>query len=170
MWPFRLSRQEPGEGGQRLLARMVLEALGVLFGGFGIEANGDQEADDQIVPRLRGLCHLGAGLGQEQAAIGLGLDQPVALEAADRRGDGGLGDAHATRKVHRARLAFLAQKVGDEFDVILGRRGAVGLALAGEAGGVVLGGGRGAASAAGRRMVGTGFPSWDAFDSASIIT
>jgi len=42
----------------------------------------------------------------------------------------------------RARLALLPQQVGDQLDIILGRGGPVGLALAGETGGVVLGGGQ----------------------------
>ena len=132
------------EGGQGLLAGMVLQPLGVLLGRLGIQADGDQEAHHQVMPRLCGGRHVLAGLGQEQPAIGLGFHQPVALQAADRVGHRRLGDPHAAGDIDRPRLPILAQEVGDQLDIILGGGGPVGLALAGEGGGLVLGRGQAA--------------------------
>jgi hypothetical protein len=76
--------------------------------------------------------------GQEQPAIGFRLHQPIPLQAADRRGDCRLRHAHAARHVDGARLALLAQQVGDQFDVVLRGCRAVGLPLACEAGRVIV--------------------------------
>ena len=88
---------------------------------------------------LGGLGHRVAGIGEEQAPIGLRLDQPVALQPSDRGRHRRLGNTHAAGDLDRPGFAFLAQQVGDELDIVLRGRRAVGLTLALEAHGMVIG-------------------------------
>ena len=117
---------------------MVLEALGIGLGRFRIKADRDEEAHDELVPRLRPCGEFCPGLGEEQAAIGPCLDKPVALQPGDRVRDGRLGNAHAPGEIDRPRLALGTEQIRDQLDIVLGDGGSVRFALAHEAGGLVI--------------------------------
>ena len=134
--------KEAGERRERLLAHVVLDTFRIRLGGVRIEADRKQEPHDQI---MAAACSVGKRLAlrrQEQTAIGLGVDEAVALEATHRRGDRRLRYAHSPGDLHGTRLAILAQQVRDQFDIVLGHRGPVGLTLTGETRGLVVSAGK----------------------------
>lgn len=128
-------RQKHLEGGERPIAEVVLEAFGVGLGDFGGDAEGLEEAEDDLVAAA-GLGSEGAAAGREEdGAVGAGGDEALALEACDGADDGDVGDAQGAGDVGDAGLAAGVDEVGDGFGVVLGELGGVGAA-----GGAVGGG------------------------------
>jgi len=108
------------KGVQRFLAGVVLDALGVDFGGVTVDAERQQEIADDAVA-LAGLLGEGSSLVcQENGAIAGLPDQPVTGEPLQRAVDCGRGDACALGEIDGARLAGSVDQVGDQFDIILG--------------------------------------------------
>src|SRR3546814_11167606 len=72
---------EAFEGRQGLVADMMLDALGVVFGVGVADAAGPEEIEDDLVPAARPLGQFDTGLGQEDRAVGPRRDPAVALQA-----------------------------------------------------------------------------------------
>jgi manganese transport protein len=97
----------------------VLDALGILFGGFGRDADGGEHGDHQTVPGADLIRQRLAFRREENAAIGLGCREALALQPADGFDGGGMADAEAARDIGRAGFAAAGQQVGDQLGVIL---------------------------------------------------
>src|SRR3546814_11997128 len=61
---------EAFEGRQGLVADMMLDALGVVFGVGVADADGPEEIEDDLVPAERHLGQFDPGLGQDDRAVG----------------------------------------------------------------------------------------------------
>ena len=108
---------------QRRGGDIVLDALGVGLRRLARRADGDQQIDDEPVPLMHAFGHRGASLGQKYSAIGLRSREPLAFQAGDRLAGGGVGDAKPPRDIRCARFAIGRDQIGDQFGVILERRG-----------------------------------------------
>lgn len=108
------------EGGEGLRAHVVLDALGVEFGGFLGHAERPEQGDDRGVAPVAGGGQLDAGLGEENGAVGLGDDVAVALEAGEGAVDGHVCDSQAAGEIDDSGLAVRGGQVSDGLDVILG--------------------------------------------------
>src|SRR5271165_1522292 len=111
------------EGSQRCGGDIVLDALGVGLRRLARRANGNQQIDDEPVALTHAFRHRGASLGQKYSAIGLRSREPLAFQAGDRLAGGGVGDAKPPRDIRCARFAIGRDQIGDQFSIVLERRG-----------------------------------------------
>ena len=73
---------------QRGLAHVVLDPLRIGVRGLFIDAQGDEKLSDDAVALPRGRRQPTPLPGQEDRAVGLAADKPLALQALDGAADG----------------------------------------------------------------------------------
>ena len=99
---------------------MMLDAFRVDPRHVLLDTQRTQEAvDDQVTPAAV-VGEVAALAGEEDRAIGFGMNQAVALQAADRVVDGGVGDTQPVGEVNRTRLALRLDQIRDQLDIVLG--------------------------------------------------
>jgi protein-S-isoprenylcysteine O-methyltransferase Ste14 len=116
--------QEGLEGGERLEAHMVLDALGVDARRLGADSQGAEEILDDLMALAALLGKARPFLSEEDAAIGTLLDKPLGREPLQHLGDRGLRHAQPLGDIDLARLAAIGNEIGNQLDIVLDQFGA----------------------------------------------
>lgn len=112
---------------QRLVADMMLNAFRIALGGLLVDSELlEKRHHDPVTPHA-GLGQYLTFLGQENGTIRLAANQSRGLEPRDILGDSGGFDPEAFGDLDGSRLAMGLDQFGDQFDVIFGHLGFVGL-------------------------------------------
>ena len=102
---------------------MMLDALGVDPGSLRTDAESAQEILHDLVALAALAGEAQARLGQEHAAIGPLLDEPVGGEALQHLCDCRLRHAEALRDIDLAGFAAIGDQIGNELDIIFDQLG-----------------------------------------------
>jgi hypothetical protein len=104
---------------QRLLAHMVLDALGIAPRGIRVHAQRQQETLHGLVALAAGMGQRLAFRGQEHATVRPLHHPAITGQAPQHLRHGGLGHAQAGGDVDLAGLAAVGQQVRDQLDIVL---------------------------------------------------
>ena len=101
----------------------MLDPLGVALGGFGVEAQAQQEPQHDLVPPTALPGQRAALVGEEHGPIPRPGDQALPGQTVERLGHRRDPDAKPRGDIHRPRLAVVVDQFGDQFDIVLGQLG-----------------------------------------------
>ncbi len=104
----------PRECRQGLSADVMLDPLGIGFGGGAVDAEPDQEIADDAVAFAAAFGQGAARLGQEDRAVMRAMDQPVTHQPLDGVVYRRRSDAEALRQIDRTHVAGGVQEIGDQ--------------------------------------------------------
>ncbi len=99
----------------------MLDPLGVALGGFGVEAQAQQESQHDLVPPTAFPGQRAALVGEEHGPIPRPGDQALPGQTVERLGHRRDPDAKPRGDIHRPRLAVVVDQFGDQFDIVLGQ-------------------------------------------------
>jgi hypothetical protein len=116
--------QEGLEGGERLEAHMVLDALGVDARRLGADSQGAEEILDDLMALAALLGKARTFFSEEHATIGPLLDEPFGGEAFQHLRHRRLRDTQPLGDIDLARFAPIGNEIGDELDIVLDQFGA----------------------------------------------
>lgn len=110
-----------GEGGEGLLAYVVLHAFGIRMGGCGWNSKRAEKISDQLVPVPRFLREFPASVGEENGTVRQSGDQPQPAQTLNRAVDCDVRNPKTAGQVGHPSLPGGGNELRDHLHVILRR-------------------------------------------------